>query len=194
VPRARWIGAPGAPPEAGAASRARYGHLVHTWNSARYEGVRAAMFARIALLALLGATLLGCSPAAISSLLPASTLPLVTVTTRGGECPEGACGSTLVIERDGRLRQTAPEDVVLGQVAPEVLAALDGAIKTADFAAIRARPFTGECPVTFDGQETIYEFGAPRGVERIASCETEIDPNHPLFKAVDTALAAGGAV
>jgi hypothetical protein len=136
----------------------------------------------------------GCSPAAVASLLPASTLPLVTVTTRGGECPEGACGSTLVVERDGRLSQRAPEDVVLGQVTPEALTALDGAIKTADFAAIRSRPFTGECPVNFDGQEVIYEFGAPGGVERIASCETEIDPDHPLFKAVELALAVGGAM
>jgi hypothetical protein len=88
-----------------------------------------------------------CSPSAVASLLPASTLPLVTVTTRGGEYPEGACGSTVLVERDGRLRQIAPEDVVIGQVTPEALAALDGAIKDADFAAIRSRPFTGECPV-----------------------------------------------
>ena len=135
-----------------------------------------------------------CSPAAVASLLPTSTLPLVTVTTRGGECPEGACGSTLVIERDGRLHQTAPESFDIGQVSPETLALLDGTIKTADFAAVRSRPFTGECPVNFDGQEVIYEFGAPGGVERIASCETEIDPDHPLFKAVELALAVGGAM
>ena len=138
--------------------------------------------------------LAACSPAAVASLLPPSTLPLVTVTTSGGHCLEGACGSTLVIERDGRLRQTAPEEVVLGQVPGEALVALDGAIKTTDFAAIRARPFTGECPVNFDGQEVIYEFGAPGGVERIASCETEVDPDHPLFVAVQAALAAGGAI
>ena len=145
-------------------------------------------------LAVLLILLAACSPAAVASLLPPSTLPLVTVTTRGGHCLEGACGSTLVIERDGRLRQTAPEDMVLGQVPGEALVALDGAIKTTDFAAIRARPFTGECPVNFDGQEVIYEFGAPGGVERIASCETEVDPDHPLFVAVQAALAAGGAI
>ena len=145
-------------------------------------------------LAVLLVLLAACSPAAVASLLPPSTLPLVTVTTRGGHCLEGACGSTLVIERDGRLRQTAPEEVVLGQVPGEALVALDGAIKTTDFAAIRARPFTGECPVNFDGQEVIYEFGAPGGVERIASCETEVDPDHPLFVAVQAALAAGGAI
>ena len=70
------------------------------------------------------------------------------------------------------------------------LTALDAAIKTADFEAIRAVAFTGECPVNFDGQEVIYEFAAPSGVERIASCETEVDPDHPLFAAVDAALAA----
>jgi hypothetical protein len=48
--------------------------------------------------------------------------------------------------------------------------------------------------VNFDGQEVIYEFGAPRGVERIASCETEIDAGHPLFRAVELALAVGGAM
>jgi hypothetical protein len=148
------------------------------------------LVASLALLVVIGA----CSPAEVASLLPASRLPLVTVTTRGGECPEGACGSTLVIERDGRLRQTAPETVVLGQVPPDALVALDGAIKTADFAAIRARPFTGECPVDFDGQEVVYEFAGPDGMERIASCDVEIDPNHPLFKAVEAALAARGGV
>lgn len=133
-----------------------------------------------------------CSPEAVASRLPTSTLPLVIVTTRGGECPQGACGSTLVVERDGRLRQTAPEELVLGEVTPEALAMLDGAIKTADFAAIRSRRFTGECPVDFDGQEVIYEFGSPSGAERIASCESEIDPDAPLFRAVDLALAIRG--
>lgn len=147
------------------------------------------VIATVAFVLIVGA----CSPSAVASLLPASTLPLVTVTTRGGECLEGACGSTLVVERDGQLHQTAPEELVLGQVTPDALALLDGAIKTADFAAIRSRPFTGECPVNFDGQEVIYEFGAPGGAERIASCESEVDPDHPLFRAVELALATGGA-
>ncbi len=147
----------------------------------------------IALLALVAMILVACSPTAVASPLPAATGPLVTVTTRGGECPEGPCGSALAIERDGRLVQTAPGSVVIGQVPPEVLATLDTAIKSTDLPAIRSRTFTGECPVNFDGQEVIYEFGAPGGVERIASCETEIDPDHPLFVAVHEALAAGGA-
>ena len=116
------------------------------------------------------------------------TGPLMTLTVRGGECPEGACGNTSVIERDGRVHQTAPVAAELGQVPPAVLAGLDAAVKTADFDAIRARPFTGECPVNFDGQEQIFEFGAPGGVERIATCETEIDPEHPVFLAATQAM------
>jgi hypothetical protein len=140
---------------------------------------------------LLGTLTLGaCSPTAVASLLPAPAPPLVTMTTRGGECPDGPCGSTLVIERDGRLRQTAPEEVAMGQIPAQFVAAIATAITASDFGAIRARPFTGECPVNVDGQELIYEFGTPAGVERIASCESELDLDAPLFVAVDNALAA----
>jgi hypothetical protein len=121
---------------------------------------------------------------AVASLGPAiGTGPLLTLTVRGGECPEGACGNTTVIERDGRVHQTKPAAAELGQVPPDVLAALDAAIKTTDFAVIRSRPFTGECPVNFDGQEQIFEFGAPGGVERIATCESEVDMESPVFLA-----------
>ena len=143
---------------------------------------------RLGLAALL--LLVACSPGAVASLLPGGAGPLVSITTRGGECPEGECGGTTVIERDGTVHITKPEEFHVGTVPPEVLTAVDAAIKTTDFAAIRAVPFQGECPVNFDGQEQIYEFGAPGGVQRIASCETEIDPDHPLFAAVDAAMGS----
>jgi hypothetical protein len=139
---------------------------------------------------LLAVVFAGCqSMPAVASLVPAVG-PLASVTVRGGECVNGPCGGTTVIERDGRIHQTEPAAAELGQLPNEVLTALDAAVKTTDFDVIRARPFTGECPVAFDGQEYIYEFGAPGGTERIASCETEIDPNHPLWVAVVAALAA----
>ncbi|MEO6206756.1 MAG: hypothetical protein ABIP77_02225 [Candidatus Limnocylindrales bacterium] len=130
--------------------------------------------------------------AACSSLpaLPGASGPLVTFTTRGGECLDGPCGGTTVIERDGNVHQTVPAAVDIGQVPADVLFALDAAIKTANFEAIRAVQFDAECPVNVDGQEFIYEFGAPGGVERVASCETRIDPSHPLFIAVTAALVA----
>ena len=127
---------------------------------------------------------------AVGSLVPIIGGPLVTVTTRGGECVDGPCGNTTVIERDGRVHQTVPVAVDLGQVPAGVLTALDAAIKTTDFDLIRAVAFDAECPVNFDGQEFIYELGAPGGTERVASCETSIDPAHPVFAAVTAALDA----
>jgi hypothetical protein len=126
---------------------------------------------------------------AVASLVPVAG-PLVTITVRGGECVNGPCGGTTIIQRDGRIHETEPTAAELGQVPDDVLTALDAAVKTTDFDVIRGRQFTGECPVAFDGQEYIYEFGAPGGTERIATCETEIDPKHPLFVAITAALAA----
>ncbi len=144
----------------------------------------------LVVLAVLAAIVTACqSIPAVASLVPDAG-PLVAVTVRGGECPEGACGATTVIERNGRVHQTAPVAAELGALAPNVLTALDAAVKTTDFDALRARKFTGECPMAYDGQEFIYEFGAPGGMERIATCETEVDPNDPLFVAVTAALAA----
>ncbi len=144
---------------------------------------------RPALLLILAVMLSACqSLPVVAPLAPFAAGALVTITARGGECVNGPCGGTTVIERDGRVHQTAPVAADLGHVPPEVLSALDAAIKTTDFDVIRARPFTGECPVNFDGQEQIYEFGAPGGVERVATCETEVDMEHPVFLATTVAL------
>jgi hypothetical protein len=143
----------------------------------------------IALVAVLTLVLVACD-SAVASLLPVPSGPLVTVTSRGGECMDGPCGSVVTIERDGTVRSDDPAAAPLGTVPAETLTALDAAIKTTDFATIRAVPFAGECPVNFDGQEFIYEFGAPGGVERIASCETAIDEDHPVFAALTAALVA----
>jgi hypothetical protein len=128
--------------------------------------------------------------AAGCGLIPTATGPLLTVETRGGMCIDGPCGATIAIERDGQVHQIAPTEAELGDVPDGILTALDAAIKTTDFDVVRSRPFTGECPVAFDGQEWIYEFGAPGCVERVASCETEIDPAHPAFAATTAALQA----
>ena len=143
----------------------------------------------LAAILVVAALVAGCrSVPAVASLVPAAG-PLVTVAVHGGECVDGPCGGTMVFERDGRIHQTVPAPTELGRLPEDILVALDAAVKTTDFDLVRARPFTGECPVAFDGQEYIYEFGAPGGVERIATCETEVDPNLPLFVAMDAALA-----
>jgi len=119
---------------------------------------------------------------------------LVTIETRGGECPSGPCGSVVAIEADGRVHQLRPTDLVTGQVPPEDLEALRTEIDQANFSLIESRPFTDLCPTAYDGQETIYIFtvGLGTGFERIASCEVVVDPSHPLFVAVAAALQAVG--
>ena len=119
---------------------------------------------------------------------PVATGALVTVETRGGLCMEGQCTTTVVVERDGRVHQAAKPPNDLGMVPPAALAALDAAIRTTDFTALRSHPFTGMCPTAYDGQETVFEFGAPGGVQRIATCEVDVDFGLPLFVAVSTAL------
>jgi hypothetical protein len=114
--------------------------------------------------------------------------PLVTVEVRGGLCADGPCGMTVVLDRDGRVHQAAKPPNDLGTVAADLLRTLDVLIRTTDYAAIKSHPFTGECPTAFDGQEIVFEFVAPGGVWRIATCETAVDFGLPLFVAVSAAL------
>jgi hypothetical protein len=114
--------------------------------------------------------------------------PLVTVEMRGGMCQAGACDNTVILERDGRVHAAAKPPNDLGQVDAKAMAALTAAIQATDWAALRSRPFTGQCPTAFDGQELVFEFGVGTGTQRIASCEVDIDWGHPLFVAVGVAL------
>lgn len=132
--------------------------------------------------------LAGCTSATSNVPLPGLG-PLVTVQLRGGMCPDGnMCDSTVTLERDGRVHSSAKPPNNLGRVSANAYAALDAAIGSTDFAAMKAKPFTGECPVAFDGQELIFTFAVGSASERIASCETEIDWGSPLFIAVANAL------
>jgi hypothetical protein len=120
--------------------------------------------------------------------VPGATGPLLTVESRGGECMDGPCGSTVVIERDGTVHSAAKPPNDLGTLPADQLAALGAAITATDFAILKSHPFTGECPTAFDGQEFVFEFGAPNGTQRIATCEVEVDYGSPLFVAVGTAI------
>ena len=114
--------------------------------------------------------------------------PLVTIEMRGGECPAGACDNSVILDRDGRVHAAAKPPNDLGQVDAQAMAALVAAIQATDFAALKSRPFTGECPVAFDGQELIFQFAVGAGTERIASCEVDVDWGHPLFVALGVAI------
>lgn len=139
----------------------------------------------VAAIAIVAVTLAACG---VEALIPTAAGPLVTVELRGGECFAAPCGRTVSLERDGRVHEAAKPPNDLGVVPPDQVAAIDTAIRLTDFAALRSRPFTGECPTAFDGQEIVYTFAAPSGTQRIASCEVDIDEGLPLFVAVATAL------
>ena len=140
----------------------------------------------LGLLALAGTAVAACgSPA--TQLVP-GTGPLVTVQMRGGLCHDGPCDSTVYLERDGRAHTAAKPPNDLGVARGDAMAALTAAVASADYTTLKSKPFTGECPVNFDGQELIFEFAAPGGTQRIASCEVDIDWGSPLFTAVAAAM------
>jgi hypothetical protein len=125
---------------------------------------------------------------AATSLTVPGTGPLLTVRLEGGMCMDGPCDSAVVLERDGRVHSAAKPPNDLGRVSAEAYAALDAAIQTTDFAAMRAKPFTGECPIAFDGQKQVFEFSVGSTTERLDSCESELDWSSPLFLAMVAAL------
>ena len=114
--------------------------------------------------------------------------PLVTVEMRGGMCPAGACDNSVILERDGRVHAAAKPPNDLGRVDAQAMATLAAAIQATDWATLKAHPFTGQCPIAFDGQELIFEFSVGTGTQRIASCEVDIDWGNPLFVAAAVAL------
>jgi hypothetical protein len=146
--------------------------------------IRLAMLLSVVALA---ASLGACNSAQTNELLP-GTGPLITVQMRGGMCADGGmCDSSVILDRDGRVRSASKPPNDLGLVTPENMSALNAAIGATDFATLK-KPFTGECPIAFDGQELIFEFATLTGTQRLASCEVDIDWGHPLFIAVATAL------
>ena len=114
----------------------------------------------------------------------------VTVETTGGLCVQGACGSIISIEPDGRVHQVKPEPKELGSVPQEIMRALVVEVEQADFDAIKSRPFTDTCPIAFDGQQFVYTFTIVSRTEQIDSCQVVVDPADPLFVAVEAALTS----
>lgn len=115
---------------------------------------------------------------------------LLTVESHGGRCVEGECTATIEIDRGGQVSGERAGVAVTGRLDPALVGPLVVAVDGADYASILAVPFTGTCPTAVDGQEQVYTFH-PRGREAVtfASCEVEIDPRHPLFIALEAALA-----
>jgi hypothetical protein len=111
--------------------------------------------------------------------LPAAEL-VAKVQFQGGLCKiGGACASTLIIYSDAHYHNENGN----GQVDAGQLAQLQQQIAAADFAAIKAMPFTDTCPTAYDGQEaTYYFYDHGKQVAVIRSCQTAINLDQPPFK------------
>jgi hypothetical protein len=118
-----------------------------------------------------------------------SNAVLVGVEMRGGECPQGECANRWEILRDGRVIGTGEP---VPDVAPAALARIIARVAAADWEAVLARPFTGECPRNFDGGEVTYTFPLATGDVVVASCTTQVDPGQEPFASIDDALFAPG--
>jgi hypothetical protein len=137
-----------------------------------------------------------------SSLVPPATtlqplptpepFPLLSIETKGGECPSGPCSRLVNVDGDGRLHEVIPKDEVIGQIPPALLAALQVEIERANYQLILSRPFTGTCPTAYDGLQLIYTFHVSTGDRTVDTCKVAIDRNHPLFVAVSAVLRAAG--
>ncbi|MDP2349762.1 MAG: hypothetical protein Q8M74_01230 [Chloroflexota bacterium] len=118
-----------------------------------------------------------------------SSAVLVRVDASGGLCPQGECANRWEIRRDGVVVSTG---AVVPDIEPPVLARIIAAIDSADWAEVLARPFTGECPKNFDGQEYTYTFPTAAGDVVVASCTTQVDPGQEPFESILNALFAAG--
>lgn len=78
-----------------------------------------------------------------------ATAVLLTVGTRGGRCIGGTCGTTVIVDRDGRVHLAAKPPNELGFVSPDLMVVVDDAIRTTDFAELVSHRFTGECPTAY---------------------------------------------
>jgi len=145
--------------------------------------------ARIALIVAAATALGACS------LLPPEAVPevlnpvIVTYAAEGGECPQAPCGFQAEIRRDGSVRRS---DGMAQTVDEPSLTRLIGQVEAADWTAILAKPFTGECPRNVDGQESIYTFNTAAGPVIVAGCTVEIDPQQEPFQTVQGILFGVG--
>jgi hypothetical protein len=119
--------------------------------------------------------------------IPDAAGVLVTVETTGGECPDGPCGARYVIHRDGRVARSGTSGEASRQLPPDVIARIASLAAVADWDEVRSKPFTGQCPTAYDGQELSYTFETSVGPVAVRSCGSDLS-GLELFTSIDEAL------
>jgi hypothetical protein len=143
--------------------------------------------AALLLLATLALGACGQTPAAQPVSTPARAV--ASVEARGGECPQGMCSTRYEVFSDGRVVR---DDGATDAMDAGIAARLTELVEAADWDAILARPFTGECPTAYDGQELVYTFWPGAGEVTVASCSVQVDPGQEPFATIDRVLFGGG--
>lgn len=116
---------------------------------------------------------------------------VVNIDLVGGLCVYGQCQNTITLYSDGTYAQLLGNgDKIVGFAESSLQNELEQAILDADFAQIRSVPFTGTCPIAYDGNELIYSFYTDAGTETLSSCEFELDPAAPLFSTIESIITA----
>jgi len=136
-------------------------------------------------LVLLGLLFTGC--AAIPAVPAASPEPepvvlLVKADTRGGLCATGStCESSIIVMTDGTWTHVDDGAERTGWLSGDRVATLADAVERTALAA--APPFTGTCPIAYDGQEQVLTWRREGRTLTVASCERAFDPTDPLVLA-----------
>lgn len=125
----------------------------------------------------------GCS-AAPTATPPVADAPLVKIGTDGGMCQYGMCSGAVLIYADGRCVHEQPQQQsAQTRLADADITKLKQAITDVDLAAVKSHPFTGTCPIAYDGSRTTYEFVKDGAMQTLNDCEYDLD--EPLFKLID---------
>lgn len=144
---------------------------------------------RPALLILAAIALGACGQVPAAQPVPTPARAIASVEARGGECPQGMCSTRYDVFSDGRVVR---DDGATDAMDAGTAARLTELVEAADWTAILARPFTGECPTAWDGQELVYTFWPADGEVTVATCSVQVDPGQEPFAILDGVLFGGG--
>lgn len=106
---------------------------------------------------------------------------LVQVVHTGGMCPDGPCGSTTTIRRDGTYLVDDEKKGLLTKVELDLLVQQ---VAQTNFAAIKSRKFTGTCPSAYDGSAATYTFYLSSGSEVLDACQVQVDETKLPFSTI----------